>query len=67
MWEDSNSLSPAITFCFYYRYNDQFVMATFDGEPLADTEGYKGLDQEMRDECESRVFLLFIFIITYMV
>lgn len=42
-------------------------MATFDGEPLADTEGYKGLDQEMRDECESRVFLLFIFIITYMV
>lgn len=36
------------------RYDDQFVMATFDSAPTADLESYRKLDKSVRDELESR-------------
>ncbi|XP_047341476.1 protein PAF1 homolog [Impatiens glandulifera] len=36
------------------RYDDQFVMATFDSAPTADLENYRKLDKSVRDELESR-------------
>jgi hypothetical protein len=45
-----------VTFFLYlYRYDDQFVMANFDGDPTADSEQYNKLERAVCDECESRV------------
>lgn len=37
------------------RYDDQFVVATFDGAPTADSEIYSKMDKSVRDAHESRV------------
>ncbi|XP_068649942.1 protein PAF1 homolog [Aristolochia californica] len=39
------------------RYDDQFVMAAFDGDPTADSELYNKLDQSVRDELESQAIM----------
>ncbi|PKI58262.1 hypothetical protein CRG98_021344 [Punica granatum] len=39
------------------RYNDQFVLATFDNAPTADSENYSKLDLAVRDEHESRAIM----------
>jgi RNA polymerase II-associated factor 1 len=43
------------------RYDDQFVMVNFDGDPTADSEQYNKLERSERDECESRVSCFFLF------
>lgn len=40
--------------CFA-RYEDQFVMVNFDGDPTADSEQYNKLDRSIRNELESQV------------
>lgn len=42
-------------FVHLYRYDDQFVMVNFDGDPTADSEQYNKLESPVRDDCESRV------------
>jgi hypothetical protein len=45
-----------VTFFLYlYKYDDQFVMTNFDGDPTADSEQYNKLERPSCDECESRV------------
>ncbi|EEC82925.1 hypothetical protein OsI_27878 [Oryza sativa Indica Group] len=39
------------------RYDDQFVMVNFDGDPTADSEQYNKLERSERDECESRAVM----------
>ncbi|KAK3121066.1 hypothetical protein QOZ80_8BG0645480 [Eleusine coracana subsp. coracana] len=39
------------------RYEDQFVMVNFDGDPTADSEQYNKLDSNERDNCESRAVM----------
>ncbi|KAL5231231.1 hypothetical protein ABZP36_030007 [Zizania latifolia] len=39
------------------RYEDQFVMVNFDGDPTADSEQYNKLERSERDECESRAVM----------
>ncbi|XP_031255760.1 protein PAF1 homolog [Pistacia vera] len=41
----------------FERYDDQFVVALFDGVPTADSEIYSKLDQSVRDEHESRAVM----------
>ncbi|XP_044487061.1 protein PAF1 homolog [Mangifera indica] len=41
----------------FERYDDQFVVALFDGVPTADSEIYSRLDQSVRDEHESRAVM----------
>ncbi|KAF8397452.1 hypothetical protein HHK36_016369 [Tetracentron sinense] len=40
------------------RFNDQFVMAAFDGDPTADSEIYSKLDKSVRDVHESQASYL---------
>jgi hypothetical protein len=42
-------------FVYLYRYDDQFAMVNFDGDPTADSEQYNKLERPVRDECESKV------------
>lgn len=42
----------------FARYDDQFVAATFDGAPTADSEIYSKMDKSVRDAHESRVSYL---------
>lgn len=44
----------SLSFAFA-RYDDQFVVASFDGPPTADSETYNKLDKSVRDAHESRV------------
>lgn len=37
------------------RYEDQFVVASFDNAPTADSEAYSKLDKLVRDEQEAKV------------
>ncbi|KAB2620559.1 RNA polymerase II-associated factor 1-like protein, partial [Pyrus ussuriensis x Pyrus communis] len=39
------------------RYDDQFVLAAFDGAPTADSEIYSKLDQSVHDAYESRAIM----------
>ena len=39
----------------YTRYDDSFVVASFDSAPTADSEIYSKLDQTVRDTHESKV------------
>ncbi|XP_038971465.1 protein PAF1 homolog [Phoenix dactylifera] len=39
------------------RYEDQFAMLTFDGDPTADAEQYKKLHNSIRDEHESQAIV----------
>lgn len=39
------------------RYDDQFVMVSFDGHPTADAEQYEKLDSSIRDEHESQAVM----------
>lgn len=39
----------------YGRYDDQFVIATFDNAPTADSELYGKLEKTIRDAHESQV------------
>ncbi|KAA8541741.1 hypothetical protein F0562_022893 [Nyssa sinensis] len=39
------------------RYDDQFVMATFDNAPTADSETYSKLDKSVRDALESQAIM----------
>ncbi|KAM1412513.1 hypothetical protein ACFXTO_025232 [Malus domestica] len=39
------------------RYDDQFVLASFDGAPTADSEIYSKLDQSVHDAYESRAIM----------
>lgn len=39
------------------RWDDQLVLATFDGEATADTENYSKLEASVRDEVESRAVM----------
>ncbi|KAG1359348.1 putative protein PAF1 [Cocos nucifera] len=39
------------------RYDDRFVMLTFDGDPTADAEQYNKLDRSIRDEHESQAIV----------
>ncbi|XP_062008486.1 protein PAF1 homolog [Rosa rugosa] len=41
----------------FERYDDQFVLAAFDGAPTADSEIYSKLDQSDHDVCESRAIM----------
>ncbi|TVU42860.1 hypothetical protein EJB05_09283 [Eragrostis curvula] len=41
----------------FERYDDQFVMVNFDGDPTADSEQYNKLERPVRDECESRAVM----------
>ncbi|KAK9923475.1 hypothetical protein M0R45_031892 [Rubus argutus] len=41
----------------FERYEDQFVLAAFDGAPTADSEIYSKLDQSDHDVCESRAIM----------
>lgn len=37
------------------RWDDQFVVATFDGPPTVDSESYNKMDKSIRDAHESQV------------
>ncbi|OAY81303.1 Protein PAF, partial [Ananas comosus] len=39
------------------RYDDRFVMVTFDGEPTVDSEQYNKLESSVRDEYESQALM----------
>ncbi|VFQ92948.1 unnamed protein product [Cuscuta campestris] len=39
------------------RYDDKFVVATFDSAPTADSENYSKLDKALRDKHESRAIM----------
>ncbi|WOL18973.1 hypothetical protein Cni_G27770 [Canna indica] len=39
------------------RYEDQFVMVNFDGDPTADSIQYNKLDRSIRDELESQALM----------
>jgi RNA polymerase II-associated factor 1 len=39
------------------RYDDQFAMVNFDGDPTADSEQYNKLERSVRDECESKAVM----------
>ncbi|KAK9131439.1 hypothetical protein Sjap_011926 [Stephania japonica] len=39
------------------RYDDQFVLATFDSDPTADSEVYSKLDRSVRDHYESQAIM----------
>ncbi|GFY97086.1 hydroxyproline-rich glycoprotein family protein [Actinidia rufa] len=41
----------------FERYEDQFVIVTFDGAPTADSEVYSKLDKSVRDAHESRAIM----------
>lgn len=41
----------------FERYDDQFVVATFDGAPTADSEIYSKMDKSVRDAHESRAIM----------
>ncbi|PKU86137.1 protein PAF1 homolog [Dendrobium catenatum] len=41
----------------FERYDDRFVLASFDGEPTADVEMYNKLDRSMRDDHESQAIM----------
>lgn len=40
---------------FFFRYDDQFVVANFDSAPTADSELYRKLNAADRDEYEHKV------------
>ncbi|KAL9247366.1 hypothetical protein vseg_020807 [Gypsophila vaccaria] len=42
---------------YFDRYDDQFVVANFDGEPTADAEMFSKLPKSIRDEIESKVVM----------
>ncbi|XP_074581644.1 protein PAF1 homolog [Curcuma longa] len=42
---------------FFDRYEDQFVVVNFDGDPTADSEQYNKLDQSILDEIESQAIM----------
>ncbi|CAL5361305.1 unnamed protein product [Camellia sinensis] len=41
----------------FERYDDQFVVATFDSAPTADAEPFSKLDKSVRDDHESRAIM----------
>ncbi|KAI3727281.1 hypothetical protein L1987_67094 [Smallanthus sonchifolius] len=41
----------------FERWNDQFVVATFDGAPTADSESYNKMDKSVRDAHESQAIM----------
>ncbi|XP_042435739.1 protein PAF1 homolog isoform X1 [Zingiber officinale] len=42
---------------FFDKYEDQFVMVNFDGDPTADSEQYNKLDRSILDELESQAIM----------
>ncbi|KAJ3692593.1 hypothetical protein LUZ60_011688 [Juncus effusus] len=44
-------------FPYFDRYEDQYVMVNFDGDPTADSEQYNKLDASSRDELESQAIM----------
>ncbi|GJN12401.1 hypothetical protein PR202_ga30675 [Eleusine coracana subsp. coracana] len=54
---DRYSFPSAQTPLWFVRYEDQFVMVNFDGDPTADSEQYNKLDSNERDNCESRAVM----------
>ncbi|KAL4186832.1 hypothetical protein AMTRI_Chr09g36040 [Amborella trichopoda] len=41
----------------FERYEDRYVMISFDGDPVADLEAYNKLDRATHDELESRAIM----------
>lgn len=41
----------------FERWNDQFVVATFDGAPTADSESYNKMEKSVRDAHESQAIM----------
>ncbi|GJY16790.1 protein PAF1 [Tanacetum coccineum] len=41
----------------FERWNDQFVVATFDGAPMADSESYNKMDKSVRDAHEAQAVM----------
>nr|GEW90224.1 protein PAF1 homolog [Tanacetum cinerariifolium] len=41
----------------FERWNDQFVVATFDGAPTADSESYNKMDKSVRDAHEAQAVM----------
>ncbi|PWA42637.1 RNA polymerase II associated factor Paf1 [Artemisia annua] len=56
----NNKLQPVEIlplFTDFERWNDQFVVATFDGAPAADSESYNKMDKSVRDAHESQAIM----------
>lgn len=49
-----------LLFLDFHRWDDQFVVATFDGPPTVDSESYNKMDKSVRDAHEAQVCCVYL-------